>query len=73
MKYHLLPSRHIWRVLDDHRSAYERTNPYWQKVHYIWDRVLIELRIKLPARLQLFDLYHIRIISYILGKNDALD
>jgi len=37
MKYHLLPSRHIWRVLDDHRSAYERTNPYWQKVHYIWD------------------------------------
>jgi len=29
MKYHLLPPRHIWRVLDDYISAYERTNPYW--------------------------------------------
>jgi len=37
MKYHLLPPRHVWRVLDDDRSAYETTNSYWQKVHYIWD------------------------------------
>ena len=29
--------------------------------------------IRLPGRPQLLDLYHIRVISYILGKNDALD